>query len=78
MARKIRRLYGRRDNPEFRSALFAGILGGIVNVLVDIDHIPGFWGGRSLPNSIRRYLLPLALSLPIASHVLEDYFVKEF
>jgi len=31
----------------FKFALFVGFLGGIVNVLVDIDHSPVLWGGAA-------------------------------
>ena len=34
-----------RNCSIFKFALFIGICGGIVNVLVDIDHAPMFWGG---------------------------------
>lgn len=29
----------------FKFALLVGVLGGIVNVFVDIDHAPVLWGG---------------------------------
>ena len=36
-----------RNCSIFKFALFIGICGGIVNVLVDIDHAPMFWGGTA-------------------------------
>ncbi|MCX6739129.1 MAG: hypothetical protein NT098_03715, partial [Candidatus Parcubacteria bacterium] len=58
---------------EYRFALLVGILGGISAVLVDLDHIPSaFWAG------IYRYLLFLAISLVIITHILEDFILNWF
>jgi hypothetical protein len=48
MASKARRiLHGLVfDSSIFVFALFVGICGGIVGVLVDIDHLPMVWGGE--------------------------------
>lgn len=35
------------NRSKFKLALFAGILGGIVSVLVDADHLPEIWGFQS-------------------------------
>jgi len=42
-----RRVDARSDNPQFRTTFLVGILGGVLGVLVDIDHVPALFGGQA-------------------------------
>lgn len=35
------------NRSKLKLALFAGILGGVANILVDVDHLPEIWGLQS-------------------------------
>lgn len=59
MTRRLRRIthglvFG---SSSFVFALFIGILGGTVNILVDFDHLPMVWGGEES----RAFHTPLAI-----------------
>lgn len=58
MAIKNRRVDDSRNHSTFRSALLVGILGGILAVLVDIDHLPILWGGQAS----RTFHIPLSIA----------------
>lgn len=52
-----------RNSSRFKFALFIGLLGGAVNVLVDIDHSPVLWGGTAT----RAFHTPVLISAGIVA-----------
>lgn len=63
MASKNRRVDDSRNHSTFRSALLVGILGGVLAVLVDIDHLPILWGGRAS----RTFHIPLFIAASLVA-----------
>lgn len=44
MADKNGRMDARPNRSQWRTALLVGFLGGVLGVLVDLDHLPALWG----------------------------------
>ena len=58
-------------------ALLVGVLCGFANVLVDVDHIPSYFGIGSGIVAVF-CIVAFSLSASAASHVLEDYYFSLF